>query len=83
MTLRKTVLGRNTKEFFFRKKLGGEEFFRQIFLKTRPRYPVNLDRSLPYHASTLVKSITIFPCIVVHAPEYETGAMVHAPKVSP
>ena len=27
-------------------KIGGEDFFRQIFPKTRPRYPVNSDRSL-------------------------------------
>ena len=26
---------------------------------------------------------TVFPRIVVHAPVYETEAMVHAPKVSP
>ena len=30
-----------------------------------------------------IKEYTVFPRNVVHAPVYETEAMVHAPKVSP
>ena len=33
-------------DFFFEKERGAKTFFRQIFPKTRPRYPVNFDRSL-------------------------------------
>ena len=37
---------RGAKTFFRLKKGGRRLFFRQIFPKTRPRYPVNFDRSL-------------------------------------
>ena len=49
---------KGAKTFFFRKNMGGEDFFsskkgggdffRQILPKTRPRYPVNFDRSLTH-----------------------------------
>ena len=35
---------RDAKNFFDKK--GGEDFFQEIFPKTRPRYPVNFDRPL-------------------------------------
>ena len=37
---------RGAKTFFDLEKGGAKTFFRQIFPKTRPRYPVNFDRSL-------------------------------------
>ena len=50
---------------FFRLKKGGEDFFSgKFFSKTRPRYPVNFDRSLISFADLLSDLIAIDSCIL-------------------
>ena len=75
MTLGKAAFGRNKKggeEYFSKKNYGGEDFFfqlkkggrrlffRQIFPKTRPRYPVNFDRSLSHNLPLMLCGMATF-----------------------
>ena len=43
---RAETIDRGANTFFSEKIRGAKTFFMQIFPKTRPRYPVNFDRSL-------------------------------------